>query len=571
MLDPRLFRASLIPLLVVLAIVAFSVGPLPGPLKSTIPSASFDGPRAYTTLRQLADAYPIRPAGSPADDALAALVARRLTADGYSVHTTSAAAQTPGGSRRIATVIATQPGSGHGSLVLLAARDGSGAAALSGTAALLELARELAGRSGLRPLTLVSTSAAGAIAAAAEIPRPVSAAIVLGDLAGTRARRPFVVPFSGDGSAASLALQQTLTTALAAGASRPSLLDQLAQLALPLSPGAQAPLLDAGIAAVLVQRSGESGPSANEPLSEARLASFGHAILAALAALQTPLRGAPSTRDLTLSGDRLPGDAVRWLVGALLLAAALPALDVFARARRRHLALARWLVWLLFWAAPFCAAVLFTKLLALCGVLPDLRIPVTGGARDVPELLGTLGLLALACLLRARFVRRPVLDASDQSAGAGVTVVCVATVLAIALWVANPYTALLLALPLPLWTVLLTAETERERTPLAGAIWLALSLVPLGGLLAVHALALDLGPLGFARTWLLLLASGQLKPLGVLALSLAGGLLATVALLLIHPGGRPLPADIRITMRGPITYAGPGSLGGTASGRPSGR
>jgi hypothetical protein len=566
-LDLRLFRASLVPFVVVLAVVAFSVGPLPGALTSSVPPASFDGARAATTLRTLAAAFPSRPAGSVADDALAALVARRLRGDGLTVRMTYARAATLDGARRTATVIATQSGSGGAPLVLLAARDGDGAAALSGTAALLELAHDLAGSGGAsRTLVFVSTS--GAVA---ELRRPVAAAIVLGDLAGTTAVHPFIVPFSNTGSASPLALQQTLVATLPGDPGRPSLLDQLAEFAVPLAPGTQAPLLDAGIPAVLVQQSGQAGPAATEPVSGARLASFGRGVLAAIAALQSSRLSGAGTRDLSLAGDRLPGGAVRALIAALILAAALPALDLFARARRRRVALARWLAWLLLWAAPFGVAVLFTKLLALCGVLHTVAAPTIGGTHDVGALLATLAVFAVACAARLKLVRRPVLDASGESAGASVVVVGVATLLALALWIANPYTAALLALPLVFWLVLLAAETERQRTPLAGALWLALSLVPLGGVLAVEALALGLGPLAFAHTWLLVFASGQLGPADFVAVSLAGGLAAALAQLLIHPGGRPLTDEVKVTMRGPITYAGPGSLGGTASGWPSGR
>jgi hypothetical protein len=52
-------------------------------------------------------------------------------------------------------------------------------ATLSGTAALLELARDLSPRGGPRTLTFVSTSGgiAGAALAAAAVPRPVDATI----------------------------------------------------------------------------------------------------------------------------------------------------------------------------------------------------------------------------------------------------------------------------------------------------------------------------------------------------------------------------------------------------------
>ena len=558
MLDLRLYRAGLLPFLVVLALSAFSVHPLPGPLTSSIPPAAFNGPRAYNTLEHLEVRFPDRPPGSAAGKALEALIARRLANDAFTV-------QTAGD-----TVVATQRGTGTGYLVLLANRSGAGAAALSASAALLELGHDLARRGGLRSVALVSTDTN----ALSDLPRPVVAAIVLGDLAGTKSRHPFEIPFSNAASAAPLALQQTLAATLPNNPGRPALLDQLAQFAVPFSPGAQAPLLDAGIPAVLAQQSGEPGPAPTEPVSEPRLAAFGRAIASAVADLQSATELPATTRDLTLSGDRLGGWAFRALVGALLLAIVLPAVDLVARARRRRVALARWLAWLFLWGAPVGATLFFTKLLAQLGALgtvPATPTVLGPGARGLAILAATIAFLVLACFARAALIRRPALDATAQSAGAGVVLAATATLLAIAIWIVNPYTAALLALPLYLWLPLLSADSEHALHPASAIAWLVISLIPLGGVLAIEALTLDLGPLHFAWSWLLLLASGQLGVLGFLALSTAGGILIATAILLIHPGGRPPSGGIEVRTRGPINYAGPGSLGGTASGRPAGR
>lgn len=553
MLDLRLFRVSLVPVLVMLAIVAFSVRPLPAPLTSGIPPAAFNGARAFSVLRHLEGRFPRRREGSPADRALGSLIASRLAGDGYAVATAAGA------------VVATQPGSGSSSLVLLADRSGAGAAALSGTAALLELARDLAARGELRPLTLVVTDGA----AVPPLSGRVAAAIVLGDLAGTQARSPSEIPFSNDGSAAPLELQQTLAHWLPGNPGRPGVLDQLAEFALPFSATAQASLLDAGIPAVLAQQSGERGPGADEAVSQARLAAFGRAIASTLAALERAPVPSRATRDLTLSGDRLAGWNIRALVAALLFATALPALDVFARARRRSVPLLRSLAWLLLWAAPVGATLLFIKLLGqlgALGTLPASPVLLAPGASGVGVLVATLAFFALACMARVKLIRWPAPELEDGS-GAAVAVVCVATALALALWIANPYTAALLALPLVLWLPLLTAERERERHPLAVLTWLALSLVPLGGVLAIEALSLGLGPLRFSGSWLALLASGQLGLSGFLVLSLAGALLLATAILAVRSNRLMLRDDLRLTTRGPVTYAGPGSLGGTPSAR----
>jgi hypothetical protein len=456
--------------------------------------------------------------------------------------------------------------------VIVADRDASGGAraALSGTAALLELASDLSQRAPQRSLTFVSTAgAASALLALRTIPRPIDAAIVIGDIAGTRPATPFVVPWSGNGGAASLVLQQTLDAALAgqlgASPAKPGVLAQLARFAIPLTIGEQGPLGAAGVAAVLVQQSGEVGPSRSMPVSAARLTAFGRAILSGIDALE---RGgeltSPITRDLTLDADALGGWAVRLVVGLLILAAALASLDALARARRRRSAVTPWAIWALAWALPFLAAGLLAKLLAWSAVLPPLPAAPVGGSQLPIDVGGVISLVLVpvvfiaSCALRLRAIPRP----PGDGAGAPAALLCLASALAAVLWLANPYTAALLALPLAVWVPLLARGRRSAR---AGVLWLLCSLLPLGVLLGAEAHELALGPIGFAWTWLSVFAGGEVGLGALLAAALAGGLLVAVGLVLLGMGPRGQRDDVRITVRGPASYAGPGSLGGTDS------
>jgi hypothetical protein len=580
-LDLRLYRASLLPLAVVALVAAFSLSALPGPLTSTLPPVAFNGARAYDTLEALVRSFPNRAPGSAGDDALAADIARRLAADGLEVHTITDSAETIRGRRRIETVIATRAGSG-GAIVILAHRDaahGASPAELSGTATLVELASDLSVLAAKRPLIFVSTSGgsggdAGAALAAASLPRPIDAALVIGDVAGTQARRPYVVAWSGDGGAASLVLQQTVTHALSAELGQSpggaSILAQLARFALPLTVGEQAPLDDARLAAVLVQQSGELGPTADEPVSAARLATFGRGMLAAITALEAgpELTGA-TTRDLTVDRNELDGWVVRALVGLLILSSADCTLDVLARARRRRIPIGRWMLWVVGWAAPFLAAGLFAKFLAWSGVLsPTPPAPITSrqlplGGSGEAALVSVLVVFALACIARTALSRGGGLDGSEATAGAPVALLTSACVLAAILWVVNPYTAALVALPLALWLIVMTRD-RRHSVP-AGALCLLCSLAPLGVLLGIEAHALSLGPLGFAWTWLLVFAGGEVGLGALLTCALAGGVTFAAALILLHPMARGEEGEPAITVRGPASYAGPGSLGGTDS------
>lgn len=577
MVDLRLYRASLLPFVVAALVGAFSLSTLPPAVPSPLPGVAFNGDHAFSSLNKLAAAYPDRAPGSPGDDAFAAHLAAQLRGDGLAVRTVYTNAATADGERRIATVIATRTGVAGRSVVLLADRAGSGGrAALSGTAALLELASVLSQRGADRPLTFVSTSAgsAGAVAAAGAIPRPVQAAIVIGDVAGTQAAAPLVVPWSGNGGAASLVLVRTLDAALAQqlGTSplRPGVLEQLARFAIPLTVGEQGPLGAAGLPAVLVQQSGELGPARSAPVSAARLTAFGRAILTTVDALQRDGALAnPISRDLTLDSDTLAGWVVRLVVGLLILAAALSTLDLLARARRRRLPVSSWLVWTLTWALPFALAGLFAKLLAWSGVPASVPAAPLGGGQPPIGTAGVVSLILVAlvfaagCLARRRLIPTPVGDRDGTGAGRPVALLLVACALAIVLWLANPYTAVLLALPLAVWVPLLAGSSYRS--PRVGLLWLLCSLAPLAVVLGVEAHELALGPIAFAWTWLLLFAGGEVGLGALLAASLAGGVIVVVASILLNPDASDPLDDIAITVRGPATYAGPGSLGGTDS------
>src|SRR5215208_364459 len=161
---------------------------------------------------------------------------------------------------------------------------------------LLELARLFKVRDLSSTLVLVSTSGgsaggAGARAFAESDDGPADAAIVLGDVAGTRIRKPWIVPWSNDRDAAPIGIVRTLERAVRqeadaqAGGSRA--VGQWARRALPLTVSEQGEAARGGLPAVLLQVSGELGPGPRTPVSEDRLDSFGRATLRAITALDT--------------------------------------------------------------------------------------------------------------------------------------------------------------------------------------------------------------------------------------------------------------------------------------------
>jgi Peptidase family M28 len=599
MLNGRIYRAAFAPFAIALAIAAFSLTARPPALTSTLAPDAFDGGQALGEAKQLAAEFPDRQPGSVGDERLASRVASTIeglggtAGGGFSVHVTRVRAQTIDGEQTLETVVAQRPGStGESPIVLVAHRDAAArgsAAQLSGTAALLELARVFAARETRRPIVLVSTSGgsggdAGASWFAAHAPSTgVDAAIVLGDVASTRVREPMVVPYSDGYGSASDELGRTLSGAISHEAGiqpgAPSAIGQLAHLAFPLAAGEQGVLAAAGMPAALVQVSGEPGPDANAPVSAERMEGVGRGVLSAVDALDVApdIESAPQT-GLVLTRQIVPAWALRLLIGTLLIGPAAVLLDGLARARRRREPLGRWVAWTFACGLPFLVCALFAILLGALGALAATPLaPVFSSATgsdgaSATAVLSCVLVLGLAWLLWPVLVRRVGLAVRPLPEAAGVDVAGVATLLVLLLlatvaWVSDPYTALLLIPGLHL--LLPVASPERRPHPALGLGLLALALLPLGLLVAFYAHELGYGPGGVAQSALLLLAGGHVGVLAVVLWSVAFGCALAIALVALTP-----PADLEalgpddrseVTIRGPLSYAGPGSLGGTES------
>jgi hypothetical protein len=593
MLNGRLYRAAFVPFVFALAIAAFSFTGRTGALSSTLAPDAFEGAPAFAELNTLAHEFPSRPPGSRGDQALAHYVAATLrglggtAGGGFQVHTHSFSAQTIDGERTLETVVAERPGAtGESPIVIVAHRDAAGAGAraeLSGTAALLELARVFAARETQRTIILVSSSGgsggdAGAADFAARYDAPIDAAIVLGDLAGVGGRKPYVVPYSDGSGSAPLELQRTVQEAIrlqtGVNPGAPSGLGQLAHLALPLTVGEQGPLNAAGIPSVLVQVSGERGPSANEPVNASRLEGFGRAVLNAVDALDTgPSVPRAMASGLSIQRQMIPAWALRLLIGTLLLPPLIVLADGLARARRRRLAVARWSLWTLLCAAPFLLAAIFAMLLGALGIIgaaPGEPAPPAGlrfGGSQAAALLAVLLVLALAWLLWPMLVRRAGLRVRAQSDAAGVGMLLVLAPVVVVVWIINPLTALLLLPALHIWLLIASPELRPRRPVALGLV--VIGLIPLALTAAFYAEELGIGPGRLLSAAVLALAGGHVGAPGALLWSLAFGCAAATALIAMGSGAssfeRDEDEDLQVTIRGPLSYAGPGSLGGTAS------
>jgi hypothetical protein len=490
--------------------------------------------------------------------------------------------QTIDGEQELTTVVATRPGRPGPGLVVVAHRDAAGAPAaaeLSGTAALVELARVSAGGRLRRSITFVSTSGgsggmAGARAAVERLPGEVDAVLVLGDLASRTVRKPWIVGFSNGGGSAPLRLRRTLESAVRvetgqdAGGARAGA--QWARLAFPMTVSEQGAFGAAGLGSVLLSVTGELPPDAGAPVDERRLTVLGRAALRAVHALDNgPTIGTGPESLLVTQRKVLPSWAIRLLVLAALLPFWIAVLDGLARVRRRKLPVGAALRWVLASALPFVLVALSALVLGLAGLIaerPGAPVPpgavpadaVAAGVGVTLLLVFVLGWVALRpAFLRGLGVKAPL---GHEHAAAALGVLALVSLL---VWVANPFAAALLVLPAHFWLLAVAPEVRLPR-PLAALLGL-LALLPVALVLSNLA-----GQLGYdtpeaAWSLVLMVAGGHVGTLAWLTWSLVGATGVAVGVLVARrPREEPVPGR-GTAVRGPRTYAGPGSLGGTDS------
>jgi hypothetical protein len=620
MLDLRIYRTSLLAVVLAAIVVAFALQGQPAPLGTTLVPDAFNGQNAYANMIDLARRYAHRPAGSAQDQAAANVISARLRADGLATSRQRFEAATPAGRRQLQNVIAVRQGMANPAIVVVAHRDALGSPALaeqSGTGVLLELGRVLSGETLRHTIVLASTTGstgtAGAAKLAAGLGRPVDAVLVLGDMAGTKLTRPLVVPWSDGQQLTPTLLGSTVTAALRSQAGltagSPTVADQLAHLAFPVALTEQGPLNARGIPAVALSASGDKPPAADEPVSRRYIERLGRTSLQIIDALDVGTRVPAPSAYITLAGKDIPAWAVRLLVLALILPVAATALDGLARARRRGYAVARPLAWVGASAGPFLAAlaiVLVSRAAWLSGVAP----PGPVGPKTVPLHTGDAVLLAvLAAVIVAGFAliwvrggiralggrskgapasgnggggargengrwpRRGARGSRQRSGqivgdpGAAAAVLISSCVLALVVWATDPFAALLLVPALHLWMVALACQPAVR--PGVRITLLALGFVPPALLVTYYALTLGFGPIELAWSGVLMVAGGQIGIAEAILLCLLMGCGVSAAVNAIATSWAfarlpPQPTPVR----GPATYAGPGSLGGAASALP---
>ena len=591
MIEPRIYRAAFVPALLAVIVVMFSLESRPRALPQGLPAdVVFDGDQAATTMRAIIGVGEDRRAGKEGNRAVAAYVGDRLARLGFAVPDEPDRFESDG--RELVNVVGRRAGESRRQIVVTAARDAPGVPAAAGSAAdtavLLEIARVFEGRPSRKTLVLASVDGStlgelGVTRLAGELDDPelVDGVLAISGL-GVGGEPVRIVPWSNDTTRAGLGLQRTVAESLreeqGTGAEGSSPAGQLARLAFPIGIGAQGVMLDRGYDAVRIAGGGElpgDGTSSIEEVDVDALERSGRALLRTLTALDqgpTPEHG-PTTY-VTAVSQVMPG----WVLGLLSLTLILPALvasvDAFARARRRREAVSAWLVWVGAGALAFAIGVGLAHMLVLAGATPDPPdSPVAPSLYplDVPA-IAVLAALAVVIALAWFVLRRLAVHANpalgDASApGAAVAVALVLSVALLALWAVNPYSALILAPALHLWLLTVLVDPPPPRRARVAMIFGGL-LLP--ALLAAYELAtLSVDPLSAAWYGFLLITGGHVTLASALVGCVITGVLGSM-LSIVRLGGNAAQSGGTETrsVRGPASYAGPGSLGGTDSALP---
>jgi hypothetical protein len=280
----------------------------------------------------------------------------------------------------------------------------------------------------------------------------------------------------------------------------------------------------------------------------------------------------------------IPAWAVRLLVLALIVPVLMTTVDGLARVRRRGHRIGRRLLWVLSGAVPFLLAAAIAYLAGLVAVL-DVVPAGPVGQNDVPlhgrgtALLIVMAVVVVGSLFAVRRLlplgRRPQAapraargrrdGADDPIPGAVAALLLVMCVVSIAIWVGNPFAAALTVPALHLWLWGLAPDVPLPRP--ARLAMVVVGVLPGVFVLLYYAVGLGYSPLGLAWTVALMVAGGQVGAAAVLAWSLLLGCAVAASTIAVRlRRDEPAAAELRaVTVRGPVTYAGPGSLGGTES------
>jgi hypothetical protein len=562
--------------------LVFTVGQ-PAPLPQPRLDPSFEGSTAAQFSSQLAQQFPDRRPGTTGAVDASRWVSERLSDYGLRVHRQTFSADIPDlGRQELVNLVAVAPGRSPETIVVMAHRDDLGLSPgandnASGTGALVELARNVAATRLGHTLVFLSTDggAYGSLGAAEFARDPdflksliggrasVAAVVNLDSVAGDGSPRILFTGETARSPAIGLVATARRSVEEQAGASpaEPGAVAQVVDLAFPFSLYEQAPFVARGIPAVTLTSSSVRPPPASdddpEGLREKRLGGLGRSAQDLLGALdQAPETASGTAAYVTIGSRFLRGWAIELLLVALLVPVLAATVDLFARLRRRHVALgpalrslrSRLGVWL--WIGAVFA------LFSFAGVFPsgDPRpiAPDTAAGADWP-LLALFGFVLLAGLgwavARPRLV--PVREPDDgEELGGYLAALLGLGVVALVVAAVNPFSLIFVLPSLHAW---LWLPQLRDRPPPVRAAVYAAGFV--GPLLLLTSFAFRY-ELGVDALWYLAsLVSVGYVALPVVLVALAWAAVATQVGALAVGRYAPYPAPEERSARGPLREA----------------
>jgi hypothetical protein len=209
-------------------------------------------------------------------------------------------------------------------------------------------------------------------------------------------------------------------------------------------------------------------------------------------------------------------------------------------------------------------------LLRVVGLVTAPPAPVFPGAIGVSVgvLVVAAAVVILGYLMVWPLLRR--LAPTAGGGGAGIALALLTQLLAWIVWLSNPYAALFLVPAVHLWLLAVAPEMRGGRG--WRLLFVLLPAIPfvLAGL--AYTVALNTDPVQLGWTGLLAVAGGHVSPLSLVIWSVFVGCgLSALFIAMVTEPARPARSGLtgpgQVRSRGPLTYAGPGSLGGTQSAR----
>jgi hypothetical protein len=555
----RLYRIAWLAVALPLLLLAFTVS-RPSALPRPILPQTFDGQAAAQLASTLENApqyaAKVRQPGSNGDANAAAWFHDQMTGLGLKAKSENFGATIPGvGKTQLQNVLAVVPGRSPQTIVVTAHRDTGGTGLTptrdnaAATAALVQIAETYTHVKPEHTLVFLSTDGGtvGGLGARWFVDHAPEArnvvAVVNLDTIGTSGVPRIEISGPGPHSPSPTLLGSAiarLTDQAHATPGRTSLFGQLFDLAFPLSLYEQWPFLGHGISAITITTAGNR-PASDPPVAQldtARLGQVGGAAQALVTSLEQGLELSQGTSSYVYFAGRIVhGWAIALVLIALFVPFAVASVDLFARCRRRHVAMGpafrayrRRLGFWLWLGALFGLFTLFGAFPDGAAVPPD---PASSAAGAWPRtaLIAFVAVAAASWVIaRRRLVPTRAATAEEELAGQAAALLALGLV-ALLVMATNVY-ALILFLPsMHAW---LWLPQVRGRPAVIRGLVFAAGLI--GPVLMLALLAKRFG-LGLDTPWYL----AELTAIGYVpfvAVVLALAWVAVAAQLLAVTGGR---------------------------------